>query len=121
MNMFLFNTGFTRRNTVFHIRVAASQEYVNTYSTCRLTVCLLFVSFTGAAVVGGRDVFIHTALTVCPLFVSFTDAVGVVLVVCVSVSGVLFSVGVCVCDLLIFLHEWFVLLSCACACDVLIF
>jgi len=25
--------------------------------------------------------------------------------VCVSVSGVLFSVGVCVCDLLIFLHE----------------
>jgi len=34
---------------------------------------------------------------------------GVVLVVCVcvgvSVSGVLFSVGVCVCDLLIFLHE----------------
>jgi len=24
---------------------------------------------------------------------------------CVSVSGVLFSVGVCVCDLLIFLHE----------------
>jgi len=31
---------------------------------------------------------------------------GVVLVVCVcvSVSGVLFSVGACVCDLLIFLH-----------------
>ena len=29
---------------------------------------------------------------------------GVVLVVCVSVSGVLFSVGVCVCDLLIFLQ-----------------
>ena len=32
---------------------------------------------------------------------------GVVLVVCVceSVSGVLFSVGVCVCDQLIFLHR----------------
>jgi len=32
---------------------------------------------------------------------------GVVLVVCVcvSVSGVLFSVGVCVCDLLIFLQR----------------
>jgi len=32
---------------------------------------------------------------------------GLVLVVCVcvSVSGVLFSVGVCVCDLLIFLHQ----------------
>jgi len=30
-------------------------------------------------------------------------SVWVVLVVCVSVSGVLFSVGVCVCDLLIFL------------------
>ena len=32
---------------------------------------------------------------------------GVVLVVCVcvSVSGVMFSVGVCVCDLSIFLHE----------------
>jgi len=30
---------------------------------------------------------------------------GGVLVVCVSVSGVLFSVGVCVCDLLIFLAD----------------
>jgi len=30
---------------------------------------------------------------------------GVVLVVCVCVSGVLFSVGVCVCDLLNFLHR----------------
>ena len=30
---------------------------------------------------------------------------GIVLVVCVSVSEVLFSVGFCVCDLLIFLQE----------------
>jgi len=35
---------------------------------------------------------------------------GVVLVVCVCV-GVLFSVGVCVCDLLIFSHEQFFLVG----------
>ena len=40
MNMyeFLSYTGFTRRNTVFIILVAASQEYVNTYSTRRVWV-----------------------------------------------------------------------------------
>ena len=37
MNMFMSNTGFTRRNTIIHNIVAASQEYVNIYSTCRLT------------------------------------------------------------------------------------
>jgi len=44
---------------------------------------------------------------------------GVVLVVCVCVSGVLFSVGVCgvcVCDLLIFLPEPLTHCVCVCVC-----
>jgi len=47
---------------------------------------------------------------------------GVFLVVCVSVSGVLFSVGVCVCvcDLLNSLSEGAVgVCVCACVCDLL--
>ena len=35
MYEFLSYTGFTRRNTLFYILVAVSQEYVNTYSTPR--------------------------------------------------------------------------------------
>ena len=35
MSMFQSNAGFTRRNTLFHILVAASREHVKTYSTCR--------------------------------------------------------------------------------------
>jgi len=36
---FLSYTGLTRRNTFIHMRVAASQEYVNTYSTRKVHLC----------------------------------------------------------------------------------
>ena len=50
----------------------------------------------------GTHVFTHVPLTPNPRGCSFGGSGCCSCRVCVCVSGVLFSVGVCVCDLLIF-------------------